>query len=264
MKKNRAISFNRVSICCGLIILNILLLSCTGLSIEKPTSPPGIKGNFLVEKAEGKYPLSTKVALLVTSYDFIKQQSQPFFLTEHHVPDYIFLDYHHGKENVDFDKALREGIMLFLTKKCSLNAFDLKCDTHFCSFASSSSLHLSNIIEWLKSNTNANLLLVFHYSLGEKGEFHHFNVLNIMTVVGSTANNPYNIKTATWIDRYTAFTFQASVFDIHTTKRVISYNFPIFVQPHAAIYSLYIDWPKKSGELQTFYEVLLSTFEPNK
>ena len=264
MKKNIALSSNRLSICCALIILNIFLPGCTGLSIEKPEPPAGIKGNFLVEKTEAKYPLSTKVALLVTSYDFIKQQTQPYFLTEEHVPDYIFLDYHHGKENVDFDKALREGIMLFLTKKCCLKVYDLKSDKQFCSFASASSLQLSNIMEWLKSNTDVELLIVFHYSLGEKGEFHHFNILNIMTVVGSAAENLYQIRTATWIDRFAAFTFQASVFNIHTKKRIIGYNLPIFVKPHAALYSLDIDWPKQEKELQTFYEVLSATFEPNK
>lgn len=258
MKKNRALSFYRVSICSGIIILNILLFGCTGLSIEKPTPPPGIKGNFLIEKPEAKYPLNTKVALLVTSYDFIKQQTQPFFLTEHHVPDYIFLDYHHGKEDVDFDKALREGIMLFLNKKGSLNAFDLKSDKQFCSFASSPSLQLSNIIEWLRSNTNIELLIVFHYSIGEKGQVRGIPRLNKI-------GDFYSVGTAfTWIETFSGFTFHASVFDIITKKRIIAYNLPIFVKPHAAVYSLYIDWPKQKKESQTFYEVLSAQFQSTK
>jgi hypothetical protein len=262
MKKNRARSFCRVGICGGMIILNTLLVGCTGLSIEKPTSPPGIKGNFLIETPEAKYPLNTKVALLVTSYDFIKQQTQPFFITEQHVPDYIFLDYHHGKANVGFDKALRERLMLYLTKKLSLNVFDLKSDKQFCSFASSPSLQLSNIIEWLRSNTDMELFMAFHYSLGEKGQVRGIPILSI---TGNQYMQFYSVKTAaTWIETFSGFTFQASVFDIITEKRIIAYNLPIFVKPHAAIYSLDIDWPKPKKELQTLCEVLSTAFESTK
>lgn len=231
-------------------MLNILFSGCVGFSIKKPPPPEGVKENYLIENTAAGFSRNSKVAFLVTSYDFIKQQNQPFFLADRDAPEYIYLDYHHGKEDVAFDEAFRERIQLFLKEECSINAFDLKRNDKFSSFAKSASLQLSDIIAWLGSNTNIDLLLVFHYSLGEKGEAHSYMYVYVYW--------------ETNIEKFSAFTFQASAFDIQEKQRVMAYNFPAFVDPSAAVDVFITRAPELTENTKTFYEVLSLLFGLNE
>lgn len=231
-------------------MLNILFSGCVGFSIKKPPPPEGMKENYLIENTAAGFSRNSKVAFLVTSYDFIKQQNQPFFLADRDAPEYIYLDYHHGKEDVAFDEAFRERIQLFLKEECSINAFDLKRNDKFSSFAKSASLQLSDIIAWLGSNTNIDLLLVFHYSLGEKGEAHSYMYVYVYW--------------ETNIEKFSAFTFQASAFDIQEKQRVMAYNFPAFVDPSAAVDVFITRAPELTENTKTFYEVLSLLFGLNE
>jgi hypothetical protein len=254
MIENRTVSFFIVKAWSGIMMLSILFSGCVGFSIKKPPPPEGVKENYLIENREVRFPRKSKVAFLVTSYDFIKQQNQPFFLADRDAPEYIYLDYHHGKEDVAFDEAFRERIQLFLKEECSINAFDLKRNDKFSSFAKSASLQLSDIIAWLGSNTNIDLLLVFHYSLGEKGEAHTTRRIRIFIDVDWT----------TKIEKFSAFTFQASAFDIQEKQRVMAYNFPAFVDPSAAVDVFITRAPEFTENTKTFYEVLSLLFGLNE
>lgn len=242
------------------MMLSILFSGCVGFSIKKPPPPKGVKKNYLIENTAAGFSRNSKVAFLVTSYDFIKQQSQPFFLAGRDVPEYIYLDYHHGKEDVAFDEAFRERIQLFLKKNCSVNALDLKRNDKFSLFTKSASLQLSDIIAWLGSNTNIDLLLVFHYSLGEKGEARASMIIPLfIAVVG-----PVDVDWATKIEKFSAFTFQASAFDIQEKQRVMAYNFPAFVDPSAAVDVFITRAPELTENTKTFYEVLSKLFSLNE
>jgi hypothetical protein len=244
----------------GLVMmLGILCSGCVGLSVEKPLPPEGVQENYLIETPEIKYSRNSKVALLVTSYDFIKQQTQPFFLSTSDAPQNIFLDYHHSKEANEFDDAFGEKVQLFLKQECSLSTLDLKDNDKFSSFAKSSSLQLVDIIDWLRSNTNINLLLVFHYSLGEKGEARASMITPSITSFGN-----YTFYGASWrtkIKKFSAFTFQTCVFDIHKRTRVMAYNYPGFVNPSAAVDAFLICPSESEAPTKTFHDVLSKIFD---
>ena len=202
-----------------------------------------------------------KVALLVTSYDLIKQEDQPFFLALHDIPDRIFLDYHYGKEAIDFDYALRKKIQLFLNEKFSLDVADLKDNENFYTFSKSTALRLSDIIKWVVSNTNADLLLVFQYSLGEKGEARANNIMPIFIPAGNYII--YGAQYNTKIEKYSVFTFQSSTFDIKTAKRIMTYNFPEFVNPNAAVDVFASKHPNMTKDTKLFHEIFSRLFRKN-
>ena len=241
------------------ITLALLCYGCVGLSVEKPLPPEDVEENYLIENLEAKYSRHSKVAFLVTSYDFIKQQTQPFFLSTSDAPQNIYLDYHHSKAANDFDNAVGQKIQLFLKQECRISTFNLKDSGKFSSFAKSKSPQLLDIIEWLQSNTNIDLLLVFHYSLGEKGEARASMISPSIRSVGN-----YTFYGASWrtkIEKFSAYTFQTCLFDIKKSSRVMAYNYPGFVDPSAAVDALLI-CPAESGKKsETFYDVLSKIFE---
>ena len=252
-------SFFIVNVWGLIMILGILCSGCVGLSVEKPLPPMDVEENYLIENPEIKYSRNSKIAFLVTSYDFIKQQNQPFFLSASDAPQNIYLDYHHSKEANDFDNAFSERIQLFLKQECNLSALNLKDSDKFTSFAKSSSPPLFDIIEWLRLNTKVDLLLIFHYSLGEKGEARASMILPSMRSLGN-----YTFYGASWrtkIVKFSAFTFQTCVFDIPKRVRVMAYNYPGFVEPSAAV-DAFLTCPSESEPPPiTFYDVLLKIFD---
>ena len=250
--KNRTVLFARMYLYGGIVAFCILLSGCVGFSIKKPSPPKGINENYLIENPDVKISQNSNFALLVTSYDFIKQQSQPFFLADHDVPEYIYLDYHHSADNIAFDEVFREKIQLFFKNECSVNILDMKTNKEFKYLAKSTSLQISEVIAWLKTNTNIDVLIVFHYSLGEKGE------INPDMFLGAIAEAYYAFN-ATKI--HSAFTFQASAFDVHRKERIMAYNFPDFVDPKVAVDVFITKMPDMTAKTKTFYEVLSQIFD---
>ena len=240
-----------------ILILSIFLSGCVGLSIEK-TLPKDAKENYLIGKNNVTVSKNAKIGLLLTSYDFIKQQTQSYFLTERDTPERIYLDYHHGKEAVDFDKSLREKILLFFNKNFSINVLDLKENDKFLTFAQSDPHQLAGIITWIRLNTDIDFLLVFHYSLGEKGEVIASMINPYYIPAGNYAL--YGATYKTKIEKFSAFTFQASVFDIHRKEPVIFYNFPVFVNPDAAVDVFSTRTQHIKPKIKLFYEVLSEIF----
>jgi hypothetical protein len=116
-----------------------------------------------------------------------------------------------------------------------------------------------DIIEWLESNTNVDLLLVFHYSLGEKGEARASMIVPSITTFGN-----YTFYGASWrttIEKFSAFTFQSCAFDIRKKARVMAYSFSGFVEPSAAV-DAFLTCPSESEEASiTFYDILSKLFD---
>jgi len=244
-----------------ILILSIFLSGCVGLSIEK-TLPKDAKENYLIGKNNVTFSKNAKIGLLLTSYDFIKQQTQSYFLTERDTPERIYLDYHYGKEAVVFDKFLREKIQLFFNKMYSMDVMDLKENNKFLNFVQSDSQQLADIITWIRLNTDIEYLLVFHYSLGEKGEVIASRIEPLYIPGGN-----YTLYSATYetkIVKFSAFTFQAAVFDIQRNERVIAYNFPVFVNPDAAVDVFSTRTQHIKPNIKLFNEVLLETLFLNK
>ena len=128
----------------------------------------------------------------------------------------------------------------------------MKTNNEFKYLAKSTSLQISEVIAWLKKNTNIDFLIVFHYSLGEKGEIHPDMFL------GAIAEAYYAFY-ATKI--HSAFTFQASAFDVHRKERIMAYNFPDFVDPKVAVDVFITKVPDMPAKTKTFYEILSQLFD---
>lgn len=242
-------------------VLGIYSFGCFGLSITKPSRPSGIKHNYLVETSETEFTPESKVAFLITSYDFIKQQDQPYFLSGSHTPENVYLDYRHSKDDRAYDEAFGQRVQLFLAKECNISALDLKTNPDFLSYAKSRSPQLSEIVEWLGQNTDLDLLLVFHYSVGEKGTARASRISPIIIPTGN-----YVLYGASWdtkIEKYSAFTFQACAFDIHRTVRIMAYNLPGFVEPSAAV-DAFITSQSKSSRAVPFHDVMLQILNGNE
>jgi hypothetical protein len=143
-----------------------------------------------------------------------------------------------------------------------MKVWDLKPNDKFSTFAKSDSFQILDIITWMRSNTDIDFLIVLHYSLGEKGEARASMIIPFFIPVGNYALYGAHYKTK--IEKYSAFTFQASVFDIQKKERIMSYNFPGFVNPDAAVDVFVTRTPDMKTKTKIFYEILSQLFDLKK
>lgn len=244
--------------------LAFVISSCSGLKIEKPTAA-AMKDNFKLGNIEKSYSATDPIALIVASYDFIRQAHQPYFLSASHRLDRVFLDYHQGSSAVKFDEKLSQLVALCLIDS-GLNILDLKKDSRFEPFVKNNKPSIMEVLDWTEKHTTVKSVFVYYYSYGEKGDAKITGVdRETFQFQGPVPNSSVYSPAAyqisfyaffdTMIDKEVAFTFQASTFDVKSRKNIIDYNHPVFVHPDTAVQSIYQIAPE-SGKKTTLLALL--------
>ena len=242
-----------------LCLLSFPVFSCVGHKIEKKFET--IESNHFIDQSNiGSIDKTDKIGFLMASYDFILQINQPFFIDEENVLEYVFLDYHQSKGHIIFDKKIREKFQFFLSNNFTFIFIDIKDNITFQSYVKKNKrLTVKELLSWLKKNSDLKKIIIFYYSIGEKGEVQAENVIPMIIPIG-----PYIMYSARWdseMVKYSAFTYQSSIFDINSGHCQIKYNFTKFVKPNSAVDSFYTKSSDFSKNSKSFIDVLSILFK---